>query len=173
MTHLVRTLESDPLSIYLNDHLAGATGGADLARRLAQAARSTKDGAVLGQLADEIVDDRATLIRLMGKLGVRVNPVKVGAGWLAEKAGRLKLNGRLFTRSPLSSVIELEGMRLGVEGKAAAWRTLRAVAERDDRLDTDEVDRLIERAGRQIESLEVLRVEAATAVFTGGAGAGS
>jgi hypothetical protein len=41
--------------------------------------------------------------------------VKIGAGWLAEKLGRLKLNGRLLEYSPLSHLIEradeqLEGL---------------------------------------------------------------
>jgi hypothetical protein len=43
---------------------------------------------------------------------------------MGEKAARLKLNGHLLARSPLSSLEELEMLRLGVEGKAAGWRTL-------------------------------------------------
>jgi hypothetical protein len=89
----------------------------------------------------------------------------VAAGWLAEKAGRLKLNGHLLTRSPLSTVIEMESMRLGVEGKAAGWRTLRALAERNDRLNPEEIDRLVDRANRQIKALENLRVDAVARVF--------
>lgn len=44
------------------------------------------------------------------------------AGWLAEKAGRLKLNGRPLRRSPLSGLVELEMMHLAVEGEQACWR---------------------------------------------------
>ena len=165
MRSVARLNQPNLLSIYLNDHLAGATAGVDLARRLAQTHRSSRDGAVVARLADEIVDDRATLINLMTRLEIRANQLKVAAGWLAEKAGRLKLNGHLLTRSPLSTVIELESMRLGVEGKAAGWRTLRALADDHDRLDSDEMDRLIDRANRQIEALEDLRVTAAARVF--------
>jgi hypothetical protein len=161
-----RVNEPNLLSIYLNDHLAGATAGADLARRLAQTHRSNPEGAVATRLADEIVEDRETLMRLMNTLEIRANHLKVAAGWLAEKAGRLKLNGHLLTRSPLSTVIELESMRLGVEGKAAGWRTIRALAEHNDRLNKDEIDRLIDRANRQIETLENLRVAAVDKVFT-------
>jgi hypothetical protein len=160
-----RVNEPNLLSIYLNDHLAGATAGADLARRLAHTHRSSPDSAVVTRLAEEIVEDRATLIRLMKTLGIRANQLKVAAGWLAEKAGRLKLNGHLLTRSPLSTVIEMESMRLGVEGKAAGWRTLRALAEPNHRLNHDEIDRLIDRANRQIETLENLRVDAVAKVF--------
>jgi hypothetical protein len=85
---------------------------------------------------------------------------------VADKAGRLKLNGSLWRRSPLSSVVELELLRLGVEGKAAAWRTLRAQAERDTRLDKEQLNELLLRAGRQAEALEELRVIAASRAFT-------
>jgi hypothetical protein len=160
-----RVNEPNLLSIYLNDHLAGATAGADLSRRLAHTHRASPDGAVVIRLAEEIVEDRATLIRLMKTLDIRPNQLKVAAGWLAEKAGRLKLNGHLLTRSPLSTVIEMESMRLGVEGKAAGWRTLRALAERNDRLNPEEIDRLVDRANRQIKALENLRVDAVARVF--------
>jgi hypothetical protein len=43
---------------------------------------------------------------------------------MGEKAARLKLNGHLLARSSLSSLEEVEMLRLGVEGKAAGWRTL-------------------------------------------------
>lgn len=151
---------TDLLAIYLNDHLAGATGGVELARRLAGAHRSGEDGARLRLLAEDVAEDRAALISVMGRLGVPANQVKVAVGWMAEKVARLKLNGYLFNRSPLSTVVELEAMRLGVEGKASGWRTLRAVAESDERIEVDELDRLIARAVDQIETLETLRVAA-------------
>ncbi|MDT7562014.1 MAG: hypothetical protein QOG76_638, partial [Pseudonocardiales bacterium] len=93
---------------------------------------------------------------------------KVYAGWIAEKAGRVKLNGHLLSRSPLSSVTELEGMRLGVEGKTSAWRTLRALAEHDRRLDRTRLDELLARATRQAEELETARTQASELAFSGG-----
>jgi hypothetical protein len=151
------------LGIYLNDHLAGATGGFELARR---AATSQLDhGAVLGQLADEIHADRTALLDMMVALGIKVRRYKVYAGWMAEKVGRLKLNGRIAARSPLSGLVELEMLRLGVEGKAAGWLTLRALAERDGRLDAERLDELISRARRQSETLEELRASVAAEVF--------
>lgn len=58
-------------------------------------------------------------------------------------------------------------MRLGVEGMAAGWRTLRAGAAADPRLDADHLDALIDRARAQIAALEQLRIEAAVEVFSG------
>jgi hypothetical protein len=156
------------LGIYLNDHLTGATGGVELAKRIASAHRTDAHSDTYARLATEIGEDRDALQRIMGVLGIRVNPVKVAAGWLGEKVGRFKLNGRLLGRSPLSDVIEVELMRLGVVGKAAGWRALRAVAEIDNRLDTTELDRLLDRAEQQSGDLEDLRIQAAATVFAAG-----
>jgi hypothetical protein len=59
----------------------------------------------------------------------------------------------LVARSPLSLLEEVELMRLGLEGKAAGWRTLRKLAERDQRLDSGQLDNLIERARSQSQTL--------------------
>ncbi|HEY8047353.1 MAG TPA: hypothetical protein VIF35_24040 [Streptosporangiaceae bacterium] len=161
----IRRSAQDPLGIYLNDHLAGATAGVELARRVAGAGQVPAAAPELRQFADEVAEDRAALRRIMGTLGVPVRGYKVWAAWAGEKAGRLKPNGHLRTRSPLSNLEELEIMRLGVEGKAAGWRTLRALADRDARLDAGQLDGLISRARRQADFLEESRVRAAQQVI--------
>jgi hypothetical protein len=153
------------LGIYLNDHLAGATGGAELARRMAGSQGGESADDALRNLAAEIAQDRAALLSIMAALGIAVRGYKVGAAWIGEKAARLKLNGRLRVRSPLSGLEELEMLRLGVEGKAAGWRTLRTLAESDTRLDPGRLDELISRARRQADLLEELRVGAAARVI--------
>ena len=85
------------------------------------------------RFADDVAEDRAALMRIMGTLGVPVRSYKVWAAWAGEKAGRLKPNGHLTTRSLLSNLEELELLRLGVEGEAAGWRTVRVLADRDGR----------------------------------------
>lgn len=101
----------------------------------------------------------------MTDLRIPVRRAKVSLGWLAEKAGRLKPNGRLLARSPLSDILELEMMRLGVEGKASCWRSLRALADTDARLDATRLDNLLQRATRQAATLESLRTTAAAHTF--------
>lgn len=152
------------LGIYLNDHLAGATAGTALAHRIARTHQDQGDGSRLRRLAAEVAQDRAALLDVMTALGIPVRAYKVAAAWAGEKAGRLKFNGHLLTRSPLSSLLELEMMRLGVEGKAAGWRTLRTLADTDRRLDPARLEELIARAARQSEMLEDLRVGAAAAI---------
>ena len=153
------------LAIYLNDHLAGATAGVALARRLARNHRGTRFERQTADLADQIVADRASLLEIMQALGVRPRKVKGVLAVLAERAGRLKLNGALLRRSPLSRVIELEGMRLGVEGKTDGWQALRHIADGYARLDATKLDDLLKRAGRQSKALQDLRMQAAADAF--------
>jgi hypothetical protein len=165
-TKTMQQNERDFLGIYLNDHLAGSTVELELARRIVASARylPTSDN-VLKRLTAEIEEDRTALLEIMNALGIRIQGYKVFAAWAGEKAGRLKLNGHLLRRSPLSNLEEMEMLRLGVEGKGAGWRTLRAVAERDSRLDAGRLDKLISRAARQAELLERLRSDVAEQTF--------
>lgn len=158
--------EPDLLGIYLNDHLAIETGMVELARRTARAHQDLDIGAALAELAAEIAEDRDALRQMMAVLGVPVRYYKVCAAWVAEKAGRLKLNGHVRGRSPLSIVVELEGLRLGAAGKASAWRALREVANHDNRLDVARLDGLLSRARHQTERLEELHVRMTSEIFS-------
>jgi hypothetical protein len=157
----------DLLGIYLNDHLAGATSGMELARRMAGSAEpGSESAAVLKKLSAEITADRSALVALMNALGIRIRGYKVFGAWAGEKAGRVaKLNGHLLTRSPLSDLEETEILRIGVTGKAAGWRTLRTLADADSRLDAARLDELLARASRQEDELEALRVRVVNRVF--------
>ncbi len=151
------------LGIYLNDHLAGATAGTELAHRMARTHRAHGQASQLKRLAAEVAQDRGALIGMMKALDIPIRAYKVCAAWVGEKAGRVKFNGRLLARSPLSDLEELELLRLGVEGKAAGWRTLRTLASR---LDPGHLDELMSRARRQADLLEELRVRAAEQVIS-------
>jgi hypothetical protein len=157
---------TDALAIYLNDHLAGATGGVELFRRAASTS-SEPHGAVLARLADEVAEDRQSLIEIMTALEVPVRHYKVVAGWAGEKVGRLKTNGHLVSRAPLSTLEETEAMLLGVRGKAAGWQALRVVAGRDPRIEISRLDELEARADRQLGQLEAVRRDVAAEVFSG------
>ena len=150
------------LSIYLNDHLAGATAGAELARRVAGANRGTPLGETLADLAAEIAEDREALQGAMSELGIGRDPIKVIAGWTAEKFGRLKLNGQLTGYSPLSRVVELEGLHIGITGKLELWRTLKGTVGELRRVDLDD---LIKRAESQRRRLAPHRKAAVDVAF--------
>jgi hypothetical protein len=154
------------LAIYLNDHLAGATGGMELARRLrASNAEDPEFAQPLAQICAEIEADRESLTGVMEALGVRRQCLKPAAAWAGEKLGRLKLNGRLRGYSPLSRLLEIELLQLGVIGKQRLWMALREnVGERAGRHDIGELEA---RAGRQRDRLDGLHRSAAARAFGG------
>jgi hypothetical protein len=154
------------LSIYLNDHLAGSTLGVDLVKRSARSNRGTPLGDLLKRLTAEIVEDRATLERLMDRFEARPDRIKVAGAWAAEKAGRLKLNGRLMGYSPLSRVVELENLHLGITGKRDMWKALSRALGIVPGFDFEE---LAGRAERQLRDLEPHHREAAAQAFSGAA----
>lgn len=150
------------LSIYLNDHLAAATGARELVRR----ARGSTEGeleAFLGRLEAEIGEDRDTLIEVMSRVGAGRDPLKIVAGIAGERLGRLKLNGSLISPSPLSRLTELEVLALGVEGKRGLWMLLGELADR--RLSRFDFEALARRAQRQHRQLERWRREAGVAAL--------
>lgn len=154
------------LRIYLNDHLAGSTVGLELARRTRAENADNPVGEYLDTLIRELREDRATLLGVMSALGLPRDQLKVGAAWLGEKLGRLKLNGRWMRYSPLSRLVELEGLCLGTEGRLSLWRTLRRVSRKDERLRRSDFAALITRAEQQRRTLERLRQQASEEAFS-------
>ena len=126
MNRTARTSHDGPtrqkrLVIYLNDHLAGATAGVELAHRMAQEHRGSAYGETLESLRKEISQDRQALVRILADLDVPVRRYKTYGAWLGEKAGRMKPNGRLLRRSGLALLVELEAMRLGRRRASCIW----------------------------------------------------
>lgn len=141
------------VSIYLRDHHAASAGGVALARR------------ALGRdhpLAEQIARDRQALEKVMRQLNVAPSPIKVGFVRIAELLGRLKLNGRVFRRSPLSRVLELEMLVVGIRGKEALWTSLLASGLSIQGI---ELDALVESAKEQGRSVEEQRVSAVASAF--------
>jgi hypothetical protein len=154
---------SNMLRTYLQDHHAGSTAGLELARRAAGSNAESEYGPELARLADEIEADRDALDEVMSHLGVKPSTVKDAAGWTAEKLGRLKPNNSLVGYSPLSRVVELEGLMIGVTGKLALWESLRTTVGAT--LDGIDFDQLGTRAADQRSRLEALRKRAAAEAF--------
>lgn len=153
------------LAVYLNDHLAGATVGHELAKRAASSNEGNDYGVFLAGLENEIAEDRAALVQLMERLEIKQDRLKTTGAYLGEKLGRLKPNAHLVGYSPLSRVVELEFLLLGVTGKLGMWRALLEVAESDERLDAGELTTLVERAERQRDELEAHRLGATRDTF--------
>ena len=153
------------LATYLNDHLLGSTVGTELARRAARENQGSELGEFLTGLAGEIEGDRETLLALMAELGVKPDRLKVAAGWTGEKLGRLKPNGQLRGYSPLSPLVELEGLLVGIQGKLALWQVLAEVAV-DLGTDRARFEELSARAERQQADVERHRLDVGRRALT-------
>ena len=154
------------LEIYLADHAAAATAGLELALRTARSNASTPFGDALRGLADEIEDDRRTLRRVVSELGFKESRTKEALAWAAERVGRLKLNGQLTGYSPLSRVLELEALSVGIAGKLALWRSLQTLPHVQERLADLDLEELSARAERQRDEVEKQRRLAVRNAFT-------
>jgi hypothetical protein len=146
------------MATYLNDHLAGAVGAIELARRSLSSNRGTQFGETLTWFLAQVEEDVEALRDIMSRLGVGEDRLKSAAAWTVEKAGRLKLNGQLVGYSPLSRLLELEGLVLGVSGKIAMWRALQRALPDDPRLAGVDFDELNDRAREQRRRLEEIRL---------------
>ena len=135
--------------------------GVELARRALKENRDNEYGRFLATLAKEIAEDRRTLVELMERLALPRSKVKAPVAWALEKIGRLKLNGRFRGYSPLSRLIELEGLASGIEAKRAMWLTLVQVEASDARLGEFGLESLAARADDQRQRLEPHRLAAA------------
>jgi hypothetical protein len=113
-------------------------------------------------LTHQIAHDRETLEEVMRRLDVRSSATKVRLVRIAERLGRLKLNGTLLQRSPLSRVVELEVLVVGIRGKEALWTALLTAGIS---LHGFDVDALVESARTQARAVDELRLSAVAETF--------
>jgi len=142
------------MDVYLNDHLAGAMLGADLAEQIRTRNEGTPLGELMGSLAPQIEEDRQTLLDLMQRMDSPRNPVKQAATWMAEKASRPKFSGLTSGERELGIFMALESLALGVQGKEALWMALSEVADQHPPLASMNLNELIDRARTQHSALE-------------------
>jgi len=161
MQHLEQRLRA----IYLEDHFAGSMGGCEMVRRLLSSNRDSAWEGPLRKISEEFDEDREALRRVMETLGVRRNLPKVAGAWTMEKAGRLKLNGRIRGYSPLSRLVELEMLQIGISGKQGLWEALEAGGSQG--LEDFDLAALAKRAEKQRDQVKRLHLKAAEEAFEG------
>jgi hypothetical protein len=152
---------SDPLALYLNDHLAGARFAIELLDRLRESYPNEPLRILATQLLADIDEDRAELQKLADQVGTGGSAVKEAASWLAEKASRVKLQ----LTTDLGTFEAVETLSLGVLGKLKLWQALSAIQTSDARLEQLDFKAIILRAESQHDQLEQVRVRLAKAVF--------
>ena len=153
------------LAIYLRNHGAAALAGRDLFRRTAASQRDRPYGGELAELAAEVEEDCETLHAIMRAAGVTPDLVSGLVLRLGERVGRLKPNGRLLGRAPLSDLIEVEALLTAVRAKAAGWQAL-SQCPAPEWSETADTEVLYQRALDQAERLSEIHRSVAARVFT-------
>lgn len=149
------------LSTYLNDHLGGAVAALEMIAHLRQAHPNRIDGDALDHVETEIREDRGLLESLMKRLGISHSASRRAAGWLAERASRLKLAVDDPSNGDLRAFETIELISLGIEGKISLWTTLSSVASTNPVLSGLDYENLIARARGQRQAMEAMHVSAA------------
>lgn len=155
-------MADNAIDVYLNDHLAGATLGSDLAEQIQARNHGTALGQLMELLAPQIEQDRQTLIELMQRLDSSKNSIKQATAWIAEKASRAKFSGMTSGEPGLGTFMALETLALGVRGKGCMWKALKEVADQHPPIASMNLDELIDRARTQEDALERERLAAGT-----------
>ena len=148
-------IDTSLLSLYLSDHLAGATAGKSRAKQMATRYGTTRIGPELAEISSQIDGEHAFLSDLVDALGLHERKYRQVLGGLAERVGRLKMNQRIAKTSPMSPLLELELLRSAVIGKRSGWQVLATYADDlglPEQLFTD----LAQRAEKQAHTLEHL-----------------
>ncbi|EKU47566.1 NAD-dependent epimerase/dehydratase family protein [Brevibacterium sp. LS14] len=158
------SVDWDLIGLYVSDHLSGATAGAARIARMAEAFIDTPVYAPLSELADEIRRERGFVAELVTDLDLRRRRLVDAATWTLERLGRLKPNGRLLRRSPMTLVLETELMRSAIMGKLGMWQTLRDNADALG-LAAEVFDDLAENSRRQLRTLDAVHDYARTRAF--------
>jgi hypothetical protein len=149
------------LRIYMTDQLALGVLWREIARRARNSSNGTPEGAALERVATEIGEDVALFEQMMRRLGFSTRSPKSVMAVVAERIGRLKPNGRIVRRSPLSRFEELDVLVMGIDGKVVLWQNLRDGAGLGERLPDIDFGGLIERARSQRAALEPFHAQAA------------
>jgi hypothetical protein len=162
-------MSAEALATYLNDHLAGSVAAVELLDRLIDHAAFADARETLVKLRSEIRTDQLALEDILRAAGGRESLLRQVGGWLAEKAGRLKLLVDDPMRGALERLEAFEILTLGIQGKAALWRALAAVQPHVPSLQSVDFRELERRADDQRATVEALRMAAAQRILTRGA----
>jgi len=143
------------LDTYLNDHMAGATAGTNLAKMAAEEHQTDEHGPFFSEIYAAVSADKDTLAQLISALGVEESASKTA---LAEVGS--KLMGPKFTAGEddeLNAFVTLETLSIGVEGKVCMWKALKTVAGDYPAFGEFDIDDLLARATSQREKIETQR----------------
>ncbi|WP_447925307.1 NAD-dependent epimerase/dehydratase family protein [Georgenia muralis] len=165
--HVPHRLDDGLLGLYLSDHLTGATGGLNRARFMAEHYADTALAPDLRRLVTELTEEVDVLTTVIDELGLPRRRYRQAAAWAGERVGRLKLNRRVLSRSPMTPLLEIELFRGAVMGKLGLWQVLSHHAA-DLGLTAARFDALAQQARDQAEMFDRLHARVRTEAFVRG-----
>jgi hypothetical protein len=157
------TIDRDALATYLNDHLAGSVAAIDLLDNLIESEPGEAAAPVLARFRAELGLEQDGLRALVESVQSE-NKLVQAMAWVGEKVARVKL-GAGPGASALKRFEALEALEVGFTGRRLLWRTLAHLHRQgglQSNLDFEELER---RASSDIDEVEKLRLEAATAAM--------
>ncbi len=149
--------------IFLRDHIVALAAAVPLAERMLGATEDAEIRSFLEELLPGLRDDHRAAGELLRSIGGSPSRVLGALARLGEKAGRLKLNGALTGYTPLSRLVELEGLSAVLAADRSLWEGAEAAG-----LAGDDARSRAERASRWLEQANDLRREAAAVALGGG-----
>jgi hypothetical protein len=155
----------NPLHIYLNDHLAGATAGVELVRTAAEN-HDGDLGEFFTELADGIGSDYNTLTSLIDQLNAHASGAKEAFAKVGAEISDSKFSGESIGDPEFGTFLTLETLSIGVEGKLCMWKALKCIEGDVPELGSFEIDTLIERAQSQRDRIEGKRLEIAAGALS-------
>lgn len=154
-------MSRDNLTTYLNDHLAGSVAAIELLDHLIRLQRGKPGERALAEIRGEIEEDQEVLKGILRGAGGQESRIRQAAAWLTEKLGQAKLRLDDSGSGGLQMLEALETLALGVQGKAALWRSLTAAAVSVPQAKQLDYGALEQRALSQFQRIEKLRLQAA------------
>ena len=150
---------SEAFGAYLNDHLAGAAAGIQLAERIAKGTSDERLEALLGRFVKEFREDSEVLERVMEAHGITKDRAKQAIALAGEWFARLKHVTPVIGSGSqtLVALEDVEVLSLGIEERALLLRSLQQVPS-VTALEGVDLPTLEERARRQREELEPFRL---------------
>ncbi|MDQ6655279.1 MAG: hypothetical protein M3Y80_05645, partial [Verrucomicrobiota bacterium] len=165
-----QNLSIEELSTYLNDHLAGAAGALELIEHLASKHAESELGSFFAELHAEVTADRDVVRDLLNTFEAKEGTMRKAGAWVAEKFARAKLQLTEQEASGVGFLEALDGLVLGITGKALLWRALAAAAETVPQLSGPDYAKLEQRAMAQRDAVDEKRISAARSAFIAPAG---
>jgi hypothetical protein len=150
---------SDPLAIYLHDHLAGSSFATELLEKLVSEFAGAPTGEVARNLLEQISADRRTLEQVIGQVGKERPNLNDALGWIGERASRMKL--KHDDPEGIGAFEAFEVISLGIWGKRVLWEALQAIQNADPRVAGLDYNALIRRADQQFHQANQFRLELA------------